>query len=200
MCTQLQQSHKERKVPRKKERTSNHPDQLKPLVPESKPKAQLKPLTEKQVTGTIDQTQEAPATYNHDPPKHQSGLSSHTNAPPTVNLNINLHTPASHAQSLNISQKETIFTLVSQALQWDLFNPTFSQAGYQTSVLPNSVEQMGLAPKAVTSSLAAQSGLAVQAVDRNVFQRHAGKPLLNENASFRNHNRLRQVRKYTLSK
>ncbi|XP_056323094.1 jhy protein homolog [Danio aesculapii] len=187
----LKQSHKERKVPKKKERTSNHPDQLKPLVPESKPKAQLKPLTEKQVTGINDQTQEVPAAYNHNPPKHQSGLPSNTNAPPTVNLNINLHTPASHAQPLNISQKETIFTYVSQALQWDLFNPPFLQAGYQTSVLPNSVEQMGLAPKAVASSPAAQSGLVVQAVDRNVFQRHAGKPLLNENASIRNHNRLR---------
>ncbi|NP_001038488.2 jhy protein homolog [Danio rerio] len=182
----LKQSHKERKVPKKKERTSNHPDQLKPPVPDSKAKAQVKPLTE-----INDQTKETPTAYNHDPPKHQSGLPSHTNAPPTVNFNINLHPSASNAQPLNISQKETIFTLVSQALQWDLFNPPFSQADNQTTVLTNSVEQMRLAPKAVASSPAAQSGLVVQAVDRNVFRRRAGKPLLNENASFRNHNTLR---------
>lgn len=140
--------------------------------------------------------------YIHDPP--QSGLPSHTHAPPTVNLNINLHTPANQAQPLNLSQKETILTLVSQALQWDrpdLFNPPFLQPGYHPSLLPNSEGQMGLAPKAVVSSPAPYSGV-VHAVDRSVPQRHAGKPLPNafENSSFKNHNRLRQVHKHILCK
>lgn len=194
----LKQSHKERKEPKRRERTSNPQDQLKPPVPESKPRANLKPLTERNVISVDDLSQdseETPVTYTHDPPQHQSGLQSHTHAPPTVNLNINLHTPANPAQPLNLSQKETILTLVSQALQWDrpdLFNPPFLQPGYHHYVLPNSEEQMGLAPKAVVSSPAPHSGL-VHAVDRSVPQRHAGKSLTNafENSSFKNHNRLR---------
>lgn len=141
--------------------------------------------------------------YTHDPTQHQSGLQPHSHAPATFKLNINLHRPANPAQPLNLSQKETILTLVSQALHWDrpdLFNPPFLQQGYH-SVLPNSEGQMGLAPKAVVSSPAPHSGV-VYAVDRSVPQRHAGKPLTNafENSSFKNHNRLRQVHKHTLCK
>ncbi|XP_056096185.1 jhy protein homolog [Rhinichthys klamathensis goyatoka] len=193
----LKQSHKERKEPKRRERTSNHQDQLKPPVPESKPRAHLKPLTERHVISVdhlSQDSEETPVAYPHDPPQHQSGLQSHSHAPPTVNLNINLHTHANPAQPLNLSQKETILTLVSQALQWDrpdLFNPPFLQQGYH-SVLPNSEGQMGLAPNAVVSSPAPLSGV-VYAVDRSVPQRHAGKPLTNafENSSFKNHNRLR---------
>ncbi|CAM4729870.1 unnamed protein product [Leuciscus chuanchicus] len=182
--TQKLKSHKERKEPKRRERTSNHQDQLKPPVPESKPRAHLKP----------QDSEETPVVYTHDPPQHQSGLQSHSHASPTFKLNINLHTPANPAQPLNLSQKETILTLVSQALQWDrpdLFNPPFLQQGYH-SVLPNSEGQMGLAPKAVVSSPTPHSGV-VYAVDRSVPQRHAGKPLTNafENSSFKNHNRLR---------
>ncbi|XP_058646000.1 jhy protein homolog isoform X2 [Onychostoma macrolepis] len=157
-------SHKEKKEPKRRERTSNHPDQLKPQVPESKPKAHLKPLTERHVISDDPPLQDSEEVYTHDPPQHHSGLPSHTHAPPTVNLNINLHTPANHTQPLNLSQKETIFTLVSQALQWD--RPFLQQA-----------------PK---------SGV-VQAVDKSVPQRHAGKPTPNtfEKASFKNHSRLR---------
>lgn len=193
----LKQSHKERKEPKRREQTSNHQDQLKPPVPESKPRAHLKPLTERHIISVdhlLQDSEETPVAYTHDPPQHQSGLQSHSHAPPTVNLNINLHTLASPAQPLNLSQKETILTLVSQTLQWDrpdLFNPPFLQQGYH-SVLPNSEGQMGLAPKAVVSSPAPHSGV-VYAVDRSVPQRHAGKPLTNafENSSFKNHNRLR---------
>ncbi|XP_048036679.1 jhy protein homolog isoform X1 [Megalobrama amblycephala] len=192
----LKQSHKERKEPKKRGRTNSHPVQLKPPVPESKPRAHLKHLTERHIISVdhlSQDSEETPVAYIHDPP--QSGLPSHTHAPPTVNLNINLHTPANQAQPLNLSQKETILTLVSQALQWDrpdLFNPPFLQPGYHPSLLPNSEGQMGLAPKAVVSSPAPYSGV-VHAVDRSVPQRHAGKPLPNafENSSFKNHNRLR---------
>ncbi|XP_016416869.1 uncharacterized protein C11orf63 homolog [Sinocyclocheilus rhinocerous] len=195
--TQKLKSHKEKKEPKRRERTSNHPDQLKPPVPESKPKAHLKPLTERHVISADLLLQDSEEACTHDPLQHHSGLPSHTHAPPTVNLNINLHTPANHAQPLNLSQKETIFTLVSQALQgdWpDLFNPPFLQQGYPfyPYVPPNSVGQMGLAPKAVVSSPAPKSGV-VQTVDKSVPQRHAGKPTPNtfEKASFKNHSRLR---------
>ncbi|KAG1970497.1 jhy protein homolog isoform X2 [Pimephales promelas] len=185
----LKQSHKERKEPKRRERTSNHQDQL-----ESKHKAHLKPLTERHVISIDHPSEEPPVVYTHDSPQHQSELPSHRHAPPTVNLNINLHTHANPAQPLNLSQKETILMLVSQALQRDrpgLFNPPFLQQGYH-SVLPNSAGQMGLAPNAVVSSPAPLSGV-VYAVDRSVPQRHAGKPLTNafENSSFKNHNRLR---------
>ncbi|KTG02644.1 hypothetical protein cypCar_00043578, partial [Cyprinus carpio] len=160
------QSHKEKKEPKRRERSSSHPDQFKP--PESKPRAHplpLKPLTERNIISADHQPQDSKEAYTYDPPQHQSGLPSHTHAPPTVNLNINLHTPANHTQPLNISQKETIFTLVSQALQWDrtdLFNPPFLQQGYPfyPYVPPNSEQQMGLAPKAVVSSPAPKSGVA----------------------------------------
>uniref|UniRef100_A0A8C1IDN8 Junctional cadherin complex regulator n=1 Tax=Cyprinus carpio TaxID=7962 RepID=A0A8C1IDN8_CYPCA len=194
----LKQSHKEKKEPKRRERSSSHPDQFKP--PESKPRAYplpLRPLTERKVISADHQPQDSKEAYTFDPPQHQSGLPSHTHAPPTVNLNINLHTPANHTQPLNISQKETIFTLVSQALQWDrtdLFNPPFLQHGYPfyAYVPPNSEQQMGLAPKAVVSSPAPKSGV-VQAVNRSVPQWHAGKPTPNtfEKTSFKNHNRLR---------
>ncbi|XP_016345848.1 jhy protein homolog isoform X1 [Sinocyclocheilus anshuiensis] len=190
----LKLSHKEKKEPKWRERSSNHPDQLKP--PESKPRAHLKPLTERHVISADHLPQDSEEAYTHDPPQ-QSGLPSHTHAPPTVNLNINFHTSANNTQTLNISQKETVFTLVSQALQWDrtnLFNPTILQQGYPfyPYVPPNSVRQMGLAPKAVVSSPAPKSEV-VQAVDRSVPQRHAGKPTPNtfEKASFKNHNRCR---------
>ncbi|XP_067289892.1 jhy protein homolog isoform X2 [Pseudorasbora parva] len=192
----LKQSHKERKEPKRREKTSNHPDQPKPPVPESKPSAHLiKPLPERHVISADGLSQDSPVAYTHDPPQHQSRLPSYTQAPPTVNLNINLQTPANPAQPLNLSQKETIVTLVSKALQWDrlgLLNPPFLQPGYHHSVLPNSEGQMRLAPKAVVSSPAPHSGV-VHAVDRSVPQRHAGKPLNNafENSSFKNHNRLR---------
>ncbi|XP_016118692.1 uncharacterized protein C11orf63-like isoform X1 [Sinocyclocheilus grahami] len=191
----LKLSHKEKKEPKRRERSSNHPDQLKP--PESKPRAHLKPLTERQVISADHLPQDSEEAYTHDPPQHQSGLPSHTHAPPTVNLNINLHTPANHTQPLNISQKETVFTLVSQALQWDrtnLFNPPILQQGYPfyPYVPPNSVGQMGLAPKAVVSSPAPKSEV-VQVVDRSVPQRHGAKSTPNtfEKASFKNHNRCR---------
>ncbi|XP_050976417.1 jhy protein homolog isoform X3 [Labeo rohita] len=193
----LKQSHKEKKEPKRKERTSNHPDQLKPPVPDSKPKVHLKPLTERHVISADHLPHDSEEAYTHDPPQHQSGLPSRTHAPPTVNLNINLHAPANDTQPLNLSQRETIFTLVSQALQWDrpdLFNPPFLQQGYQfyPYVPPNSVGQMGLAPKAGVSSPAPKSGV-VQAVNRNVPQRHAGKltPNMFEKASSKNNNRLR---------
>ncbi|XP_016345849.1 jhy protein homolog isoform X2 [Sinocyclocheilus anshuiensis] len=163
----LKLSHKEKKEPKWRERSSNHPDQLKP--PESKPRAHLKPLTERHVISADHLPQDSEEAYTHDPPQ-QSGLPSHTHAPPTVNLNINFHTSANNTQTLNISQKETVFTLVSQALQWDrtnLFNPTILQQAPKSEV--------------------------VQAVDRSVPQRHAGKPTPNtfEKASFKNHNRCR---------
>lgn len=202
----LLQSHKIKKELKRRERTSNHPDHLEPKVPESKPKAHLKPLTERHVISDDPPPQDSEEVYTHDPPQHHSGLPSHTHAPPTVNLNINLHTPANHTQPLNLSQKETILSLVSQALQWDrpdLFNPPFLQKGYPfyPYVHPNSVGQMGLAPKAVVSSPAPRSGV-VQAVDKSVPQRHAGKHTPNTFAktSFKNHSRLRQVQKHTLCK
>ncbi|XP_026129576.1 jhy protein homolog isoform X1 [Carassius auratus] len=191
--TQKLKSHKEKKERKRRERTSNHPDQLKPPVPESKPKAHL---TGRSVISSNLVPQDSEEAWTQDPLQHHSGLPSHTHAPPTVNLNINLHTPANLAQPLNLSQKETIFTLVSQALQWDrpdLFNQLFLQQGYPFSPYapPNSGGQMGLAPKAVVSSPAPKSGV-VQAVDISVPQRHAGKPTSNtfEKSSFRNHSRI----------
>ncbi|XP_042588707.1 jhy protein homolog isoform X2 [Cyprinus carpio] len=190
---ETKQSHKEKKEPKRRERTSNHADQHKPPVPKSKPKA---PFTERHIISSDLLPQDSEEACAHDPLQHHSGLQSHTHAQPTINLNINLHTPANHAQPLNLSQKETIFTLVSQVLQGDrpdLFNPPFLQQGYPfyPYVPPNSVGQMGLAPKAVVSSPAPKSGV-VQAVDKSVLQRHAGKPTPNtfEKASFKNHSRL----------
>ncbi|XP_026103252.1 jhy protein-like isoform X2 [Carassius auratus] len=193
--TQRLKSHKEKKELKRRERSSNQQNQLKPA--ESKPRAHLEPLTERHIISADHLPQDSEEAYTHDPPQHQSGHPSHTHAPPNLNLNINVHTPANHTQPLNISQKETLFTLVSQALQWnrtDLFNPPILQQGYPfyPYVPPNSVGRMGLAPKTVVSSPALKSGV-VQAVDRSVAQWHAGKPTPNtfEKTSFKNHNRLR---------
>ncbi|XP_073685113.1 jhy protein homolog [Garra rufa] len=187
----LKQSHKDKKEPKRRQRSSNHPDQLKPPVPDSKPKAHLKPLTERHVISTDHLPQDSEKAYTHDPPQPQFGLPSYTHAPPTVNLNINLNAPANHTQPLNLSQKETIFTLVSQAMQWD--RPDLFQQGYQfyPYVPSNSLGQMELAPKTGVSSPAPKSGV-VQAVD-SVPQRHAGKSTSSMfvKASFKNHNRLR---------
>ncbi|XP_059400517.1 jhy protein homolog isoform X2 [Carassius carassius] len=164
----LKQSHKEKKELKRRERSSNHQNQLKP--PESKPRAHFEPLTERHVISTDHLPQDSEEVYTHDPPQHQSGHPSHTHAPPNLNLDINLHTTANHTQPLNISQKETLFTLVSQVLQrnrTDLFNPPILQQALKSGVL--------------------------QAVDRSVPQWHAGKPTPNtfEKTSFKNHNRLR---------
>ncbi|RXN10924.1 putative protein C11orf63-like protein [Labeo rohita] len=70
----LKQSHKEKKEPKRKERTSNHPDQLKPPVPDSKPKVHLKPLTERHVISADHLPHDSEEAYTHDPPQHQSGL------------------------------------------------------------------------------------------------------------------------------
>ncbi|XP_051541038.1 jhy protein homolog [Myxocyprinus asiaticus] len=213
----LKQSHKERKDPKKRERTNNQSVQFKSQVPEAKPKpgGHLKPVTERCVISTDNQPQlhsedhmfpDAPVAYSytHDPPQHfQSDHPSLSNTP-TVNLNINLHSPANHAQPLNHTQQETVFTLVSQALQLDrrdLFNPPLLRPGYpfQLSVPSNAVRQVGLAPQAVVSSPVPHSEVVHRqyTVDRSVTkglgQWRVGKPFPNafENESSKNHNRLR---------
>nr|XP_055064243.1 jhy protein homolog isoform X2 [Misgurnus anguillicaudatus] len=206
----LKQSQKERKDPKKRERTNS--DQLKPHVPETKPRSgfYLKPLTERRIVSAdhlsptdSDVFPDAPEaySYSYNPPPH---LPPHSNPAPTVNLNINLHSPANHAEPLNHTQQETIYTIVSQALQWerpDLFIPSLLQPGYpyHPSVPTNSVGQGGLAPQAVVPSPASYSGVVHRkyTVDRDatqgLAQRHDGKLQLNafENASFKNHNRIR---------
>ncbi|XP_043106173.1 jhy protein homolog [Puntigrus tetrazona] len=194
--TQKLKSHKEKKEPKRRERTSKLPDQLKPPVNESKPKAHLKPLTER-VISADPLLQDPEEACTHDPPQHHSGRPSHIHAQPSVNLSINLHTPGNHTQPLNLSQKETILTIVSQALQWDrpdVFIPPFLQQGspFHSYVPPNSVGQMELASKAVISSPAPKSGV-VQAMDRSVPQMRAGNPTPNtfDKARFKNQSRLR---------
>ncbi|KAI7793806.1 jhy protein homolog [Triplophysa rosa] len=207
----LKQSHKERKDPKKRERTNNHSDHLKPQVPEAKSRpsvTHLKPLAERRII-SADHLPQADSEDHvfPDPPvafSYSHDLAPHSNAAPTVNLNINLHSPANHSQPLNLTQQETIFTLVSQALQWerpDLFNPTLVQPVYpfHPSLPLNAIGQMGLAPQADISSPASRTGVVHRkyAVDRDATQgllkRHAGKPFLNafENASFKNHNKIR---------
>ncbi|XP_065115456.1 jhy protein homolog isoform X2 [Paramisgurnus dabryanus] len=205
-----QQSQKERKDPKKRERTNS--DQLKPHVPETNPRSgfHLKPLTETcnlsadHLSPTdSDAFPDAPEaySYSYNPLPH---LPPHSNPAPTVNLNINLHSPANHAQPLNHTQQETIYAIVSQALHLerpDLFIPSLLQPGYpyHPSVPSNSVGQGGLAPQAVVPSPTSYSGVVHRkyTVDRNatqgLAQRHDGKPQLNasENASFKNHNRIR---------
>ncbi|XP_051973961.1 jhy protein homolog [Xyrauchen texanus] len=185
----LKQSHKERKEPKKRERTNNQSDQFKSHVPEAKPGGHLKPITERRDHMFPDSP--VAYSYTHDPPQYfQSDLS---NATPTVNLNINLHSLANHAQPLNHTRQES-FTLVSQAQQLDrhdLFNPP--------SVPSNAVRQVGLDPQAVVSSPVPHSEVVHRqyTVDRRVTkglgQWHVGKPFPNafENESSKNHNRLR---------
>ncbi|TRY90577.1 hypothetical protein DNTS_018357 [Danionella cerebrum] len=108
--TQKLKSYKVRKTLKKKEQYDNS-DQLKTPVPESIPQQNPKLITQEPIPNITNQSQGTTMAFTHDPPQ------SHSHAAPTVNFNINLHSPANPAQPLNISQKETIFTLVSQALQ-----------------------------------------------------------------------------------
>ncbi|XP_056592239.1 jhy protein homolog isoform X2 [Triplophysa dalaica] len=205
----LKLSHKERKDPKKRERTNNHSDHLKPQVPEAKsrPSVHLKPLAERTISADHLPQADSEDHVFLDPPvafSYSHDLASHSNAAPTVNLNINLHSPANPSQPLNLTQQKTIFTLVSQALQWerpDLFNQTVVQPVYpfHPSVPLNAIGQMGLAPQSSISSPVSHTGVVHRkyAIDRDATQgiekRHAGKPLLNafENASFKNHNTMR---------
>lgn len=167
----------------------------------------LKPLAERTISADHLPQADSEDHVFLDPPvafSYSHDLASHSNAAPTVNLNINLHSPANPSQPLNLTPQETIFTLVSQALQLersDLFNPTVVQPVYpfHPSVPLNAIGQMGLAPQSSITSPVSHTGVVHRkyAIDRDATQgiekRHAGKPLLNafENASFKNHNRMR---------